>query len=90
LEDVELDVTPEALTAIARRAIKRRTGARGLRSIMEQSLLGTMYELPSRRDINRVILEKEAVEGQGTPTLVKGPRPDRQAAEEKSLRSAAA
>src|SRR5690606_36383305 len=45
MEDVELEVTPEALTAIARRAIKRRTGARGLRSIIEQALLGTMYEL---------------------------------------------
>jgi len=91
MEDVELDVTPEALTAIARRAIKRRTGARGLRSIMEQSLLGTMYELPSRQDINRVILEKDAVEGEDTPTLVKGPRPDRQQqADDKPLRSAAA
>ncbi len=89
MEDVELDVTPEALTAIARRAIKRRTGARGLRSIIEQALLGTMYELPSRQDINRVVLEKDAVEGRTTPTLIKGPRPDRQT-EDKPLRSAAA
>ena len=89
MEDVELDVTPEALTAIARRAIKRRTGARGLRSIIEQALLGTMYELPSRPDINRVVLEEDAVEGRTAPTLVKGPRPDRQT-EDKPLRSAAA
>ena len=89
MEDVELDVTPEALTAIARRAIKRRTGARGLRSIIEQALLGTMYVLPSRPDINRVVLEDEAVEGRTAPTLVKGPRPDRQT-EDKPLRSAAA
>jgi ATP-dependent Clp protease ATP-binding subunit ClpX len=48
-----------------------------------------MYELPSRQDINRVVLEKDAVEGLTSPTLIKGPRPDRHA-EDKPLRSAAA
>src|SRR5690606_17813855 len=61
MEDVQLEVTSDALQAIAHRAIKRRTGARGLRSIVEQSLLETMYELPSRREINRVILDAGAV-----------------------------
>ncbi|MFT0532512.1 ATP-dependent Clp protease ATP-binding subunit ClpX [Castellaniella hirudinis] len=90
MEDVQLDVTPEALAAIARRAIKRRTGARGLRSIMEQSLLGTMFDLPSSLDINRVVLDADAVEGQGKPQLVKGPRSKPEADDSKPLRTAAA
>uniref|UniRef100_UPI0033414D48 ATP-dependent Clp protease ATP-binding subunit ClpX n=1 Tax=Castellaniella defragrans TaxID=75697 RepID=UPI0033414D48 len=89
MEDVQLEVTPEALIAIARRAIKRRTGARGLRSIIEQALLGTMYDLPSRRDVNRVILDEDAVEGDKPPTLVTGPRASH-GADDKPLRTAAA
>ncbi|WP_269494102.1 ATP-dependent Clp protease ATP-binding subunit ClpX [Castellaniella sp. S9] len=89
MEDVQLEVTPDALTAIARRAIKRRTGARGLRSIIEQALLGTMYDLPSRRDVNRVILDEDAVEGRQPPTLVTGPR-DAHGSDDKPLRTAAA
>jgi ATP-dependent Clp protease ATP-binding subunit ClpX len=89
MESVALDITPEALKAIATRAIKRRTGARGLRSILEQSLLGTMYELPSRTEINRVVLDEDAVNGKTTPHLIKGPRAARRP-EEKPLHSAAA
>ena len=48
MEGAELDVRPTALTAIARKALKRKTGARGLRSIIEQALLDTMYDLPSQ------------------------------------------
>lgn len=70
MEEVELEIRPEALTAIARRAIKRRTGARGLRSILEQSLLGTMYELPSQKDVQRVVLDEKSVTGEGTPILI--------------------
>ncbi len=70
MESIELEVTPEALAAIAQAAIRRRTGARGLRSILEQTLLDTMYELPSRSDVVRVILDDAAVTGQGKPQLV--------------------
>lgn len=70
MEDVELDVDDEALRAIAKRAITRRTGARGLRSIVEQSLLNTMYELPSRPDVAKVVLTADAVSGKGEPVLV--------------------
>lgn len=70
MEEVELEIRPEALTAIAQRAIKRRTGARGLRSILEQSLLGTMYELPSQKDVQRVVLDEKSVTGEGTPILI--------------------
>ncbi len=70
MEQVELDVRPEALAAIAKRAIKRRTGARGLRSIVEQALLGTMYELPSQKNVKRVVVDENAVTGKGTPLLI--------------------
>ncbi|TAN27812.1 MAG: ATP-dependent Clp protease ATP-binding subunit ClpX [Castellaniella sp.] len=89
MEDVGLEVTPEALKAIAARAIKRRTGARGLRSILEQSLLGTMYELPAHTEVNRVVLDQDAVNGKTTPQLIKGPRAARRP-EQKPLHSAAA
>src|SRR5690606_38149022 len=69
MEDVELEVTPGALAAVARRAIKRRTGARGLRSSEQQALLGTMYEPPSPKDAKRVVLDENAVAGQGTVIL---------------------
>jgi len=70
MEDVELDVRPQALSAIAQRALKRRTGARGLRSIVEQALLGTMYELPSLKNVKRVVLDENAVLGKGAPLLI--------------------
>ncbi|PLC53530.1 ATP-dependent Clp protease ATP-binding subunit ClpX [Pollutimonas nitritireducens] len=70
MEEVELDVRPEALAAIAKRAIKRRTGARGLRSIVEGALLGTMYELPSQKNVKRVVVDENAVSGKGTPLLI--------------------
>lgn len=89
MEDVELEVTQDALSAMAKRAIERRTGARGLRSIIEQALLGTMYELPSRQDVVRVILDGDAVSGKSEPKLITGTRPDHHP-DEKSLRTAAA
>jgi len=70
MEGVQLEVTDEALAAIAQRALKRRTGARGLRSIVEQALLGTMFELPSRQDVARVVLDADAISGQGEPKLI--------------------
>ncbi|MYN14679.1 ATP-dependent Clp protease ATP-binding subunit ClpX [Pusillimonas sp. TS35] len=94
MEDVELDVRPAALAAIAKRAIKRRTGARGLRSIVEQALLGTMYELPSRKNVKRVVLDENAVSGTGTPMLIYADDADEEGAEQrppvKKLKDAAA
>ena len=69
-EDVELTLTPEALGAIADLALKRGTGARGLRSILEDLLLDVMYELPSRKDVAEVVVTEEAVTGAVQPTLV--------------------
>ena len=93
MEDVELDVRPQALSAIARRALKRRTGARGLRSIVEQALLGTMYELPSQKNVKRVVLDENAVEGKGSPLLIfadQDAKPAEPKAERPKLKDAAA
>ena len=70
LDDVELEFTEEALDAVAELALKRGTGARGLRAIMEVSLLGVMYEVPSRADIAKVIIEKACIEDNVAPTLL--------------------
>lgn len=70
LDGVELEFTPEALTAVAEQAIKRGTGARGLRAIMEEVLLTVMFDTPSRKDIARVIINAESVTEQAPPTLV--------------------
>ena len=70
MEGTELEIRPAALSAIARKAIKRKTGARGLRSILEAALLDTMYELPTQGNIKRVVLDESAIDGTGKPLLV--------------------
>ena len=70
LDDVELEFTPESLDAIAELALKRGTGARGLRAIMESVLLSVMYDVPSRSDIAKVIINKECIDENAAPTLV--------------------
>ena len=70
MEGVELEIREQALHAIARKAIRRKTGARGLRSILEASLLNVMYDLPSQTNVTRVVLDEAAIEGQGEPLLV--------------------
>jgi ATP-dependent Clp protease ATP-binding subunit ClpX len=70
LEGVDLEVRESALAAIARRAIKRRTGARGLRSIVESMLLDTMYDLPSTSNLERVVVDENMVEKGGRPLLI--------------------
>ena len=71
LDGVELDVETEAVRAIAEKAAAKKTGARGLRSIVEEILTDIMYEIPSRTDVKKVIITKACVEG-GEPTLVLG------------------
>jgi ATP-dependent Clp protease ATP-binding subunit ClpX len=70
IEGVKLVFTPDALTAIAKRAIKRKTGARGLRSIMEDILLDSMFELPGMGNVSEVVVNEEAVSAGGKPLLV--------------------
>jgi len=78
MEQVQLDIRPDALTAIARKALKRRTGARGLRSILEQSLLGTMYDLPSEPDVRKVVVDKDTIDDATPPVRVYGTPEDGQ------------
>jgi len=70
MENVELTLAEEALGAIARKAIERKTGARGLRSIMESILLATMFDLPSLEGVEEVVISKEVVEGTARPLYI--------------------
>ncbi len=70
LEDAKLTFTEEALRAIAKRAIQRKTGARGLRSIMEDILLDTMFDLPGLENVEEVVVNEEAVTGKAPPLLI--------------------
>jgi ATP-dependent Clp protease ATP-binding subunit ClpX len=72
MENVALEFNAEALTAIAEKAISRKTGARGLRSIMEGVLLDPMFELPGQTDVEKVVVNKDVVEGNSKPILVHG------------------
>jgi ATP-dependent Clp protease ATP-binding subunit ClpX len=70
MENVELSIHEEALGAIARKAIERKTGARGLRSIMEGILLDTMFDLPSLEGVEEVVISREVVEGGARPLYI--------------------
>ena len=70
MEEVKLTFTEDALKAVAKRAIVRKTGARGLRSIMEAILLDTMYELPNLRGVSEVVINGEVVDGNAKPLYV--------------------
>jgi ATP-dependent Clp protease ATP-binding subunit ClpX len=69
-DGVELEFTDDALAAISEQAITRGTGARGLRAIMEEVLLGVMYELPSRQDVTKCLVDRDVVLTGVNPTLV--------------------
>ncbi len=70
IEDAKLTFTDDALQAIAKRAIERKTGARGLRSIMEDILLDTMFDLPSTENVDEVVVNEEAVTSDANPLLI--------------------
>ncbi|MCE0557588.1 MULTISPECIES: ATP-dependent protease ATP-binding subunit ClpX [unclassified Motilimonas] len=70
LEDVELEFRDDALRAIAAKAMERKTGARGLRSIVEQVLLNTMYDLPSVDDVSKVVIDETVIKGESDPILI--------------------
>jgi ATP-dependent Clp protease ATP-binding subunit ClpX len=70
MEGVELDIREEALSEIAKKAIERKTGARGLRSILEDILMETMYKVPSEDSLQKVVLDAAVVRGKSEPLLV--------------------
>ncbi len=75
MEGVELEFRENALNAIAKKALARKTGARGLRSIIEHSLLDIMFELPSMQNVSKVVMDENAVVGEGKPILIYADQP---------------
>ena len=82
MEGSELDIREEALQAIARRAMARKTGARGLRTIMESTLLNSMYELPSLENVSKVVVDESVIEGESEPFILYENMPDKAASGE--------
>ncbi|MEW6313162.1 MAG: ATP-dependent Clp protease ATP-binding subunit ClpX [Pseudomonadota bacterium] len=80
LEGVELEFRDAALTAIAKRALARKTGARGLRSILEHVLLDLMFELPSLDNVTKVVIDEGMISGDAKPMLIYSDQPPSQAA----------
>jgi ATP-dependent Clp protease ATP-binding subunit ClpX len=70
MEGVELDIREDALRSVARKAMQRKTGARGLRTILENVLLDTMYDLPSLRNVQKVVVDEQVIEGLNKPYIV--------------------
>ena len=70
MDNVELEFRDEALAAIAQEALKRKTGARGLRSIIERIMRNVMYDVPSRDDVSRCVVTEEVVRSQEEPMLI--------------------
>jgi ATP-dependent Clp protease ATP-binding subunit ClpX len=70
MEGTELEFTDDAMKAIANKAMNRKTGARGLRTIMESILLDIMYDLPSMDDVTKVVINGDVVAGESEPYLV--------------------
>jgi ATP-dependent Clp protease ATP-binding subunit ClpX len=70
LEGVELEIRDDALVAVAKRAMERKTGARGLRSILENALLDTMFDLPSQDNVKKVVMEASVITDSVQPLLI--------------------
>jgi len=87
-DGIELVFSDDALVAVAEKALERETGARGLRSIIEEVLLEVQFELPSRRDVKKCVVTRETVEKGLTPTLVTEAVPEDPAANSESLEEA--
>jgi ATP-dependent Clp protease ATP-binding subunit ClpX len=75
MEGVELEIRPAAMTAIAKRALERKTGARGLRSILESVLLDTMYELPGMDNVSKVVIDENVISSDAKPILIYADQP---------------
>lgn len=69
LDNVQLEIEDDALIEVAKKAIERKTGARGLRSILEETMMDIMYEIPSRDDVEKVVINKECIEKKSEPIL---------------------
>ena len=70
MEGCELDIRPDALRAVARKAMERKTGARGLRTVLEQTLLDIMYDLPSMDNVSKVVVDESVIRGENHPFVI--------------------
>jgi ATP-dependent Clp protease ATP-binding subunit ClpX len=70
MENAEIEFREDALRAVARKSMERKTGARGLRSIMENVLLDTMYDLPSIENVSKVVVDEAVIKGESKPLLI--------------------
>jgi len=84
MDGAELEVRPSALSAIAKKAIQRKTGARGLRTILEQALLGIMYDLPGNTNVKKVVIDENTINGTGQPLLIYEDQPKVAGSKDKS------
>ena len=75
MEGVDLEIRPQGLTAIAHKALARKTGARGLRSILEYVLLDIMFELPTLENVSKVVVDEPTILGDGKPLLIYSEQP---------------
>ena len=82
MERTELEFREDALQAIAKKAMQRKTGARGLRSIVEAVLLDTMYDLPSMSDVSKVVIDETVIRGESKPILIYDSGTDKKVASE--------
>ena len=88
MEGAELEFRDDALRAVARRAMQRKTGARGLRTILETVLLDTMYDLPTLRDVAKVVVDETVIDGSSVPYVVYRSEEGRAAGAEEPRRAA--
>ena len=72
MENIKLTITDDALRAIAKKAIERKTGARGLRAIMEDNLLELMYDIPDMKDVSEIIIDADVINNGKEPELIRG------------------
>lgn len=89
MDGVDLEIDQEALEMIAKKAIERKTGARGLRSIIEEAMLDIMYEMPSREDIEKCVITKDVIDKKCEPTLVLSDRKKRSRSKKNSSKESA-
>jgi ATP-dependent Clp protease ATP-binding subunit ClpX len=71
-DGIELEFEPDALREVAKIALKRKTGARGLRAILEQTMLDVMYEMPSKDNIYKCLVTKDSISGKESPRMIEG------------------
>lgn len=79
MENVKLTFTDDALRAIARKAIERKTGARGLRAIMEDNLLELMYEIPDKKEVAEIVIDEKVINDKTEPKFILRKQEDKQA-----------